>query len=184
MIQRAATFARPVLELPVVRRTRRNHGLEHATITILSQRVANLRMAGRSDASGFILIGEVETAPIERAAAEALRRMRAGEHDLAVHPNCGTNLVTTSALATGAALLGFSGANRRGDWLNRIGLVMALIIPALVFGQPLGLRLQKHFTTNGDPGDLEIVRVSRTQARLFGLAGQPVTVHRVHTRGG
>lgn len=182
MIQQLATAARPILELPVVRRTRRNHGLEHATIHILSRRIRKLRMAGRSDSGGFYLLGDAPTEAIEAAAHEALRRMKAGDHDLAIHPNCGTNLVTTASLATGAAMLGLAGANRKAAW-NRAPWIMALIAGSLIIGQPLGMTLQRYFTTDGDPGDLEIERIERSEQSL--LPGRaPLIVHRVTTRLG
>lgn len=180
MLQQLALAARPVLDLPFVRRTRRNHGLEHATIHVLSGRIRGLQMAGRSSASGFVLIGEAATEAVEAAAHEALRRMRAGEHQLAIHPNCGTNLVTTGFLTTLVGAIGVSGASRR-DALNRLPSVMILMMLTVLFSQPLGAQLQKHFTTDGNPADLEIVRITRTQMRLPG-ASAPVTVHRVATR--
>ncbi len=179
LVERFANFAQPVLDLPLVRRTRRNHGLEHATITILSGRVRNLHMAGRSSASGFVLLGEAPTEQIEAALRDALRRMRAGEHHLAVHPNCGTNLVTTGMMASVAAMIGLSGASRRDAW-NRLPTVMILVMLALIFGQPLGLSLQKHLTTDGDPADLEIISITRSQVRTP-LSSSPLTVHRVVT---
>jgi hypothetical protein len=179
MIEQFADFARPVLDLPVVRRTRRNHGLEHATIHILSERIKNLRMAGRSTDSGFVLIGEAPTDIVESAVHEALRRMRNGEHHLAVHPNCGTNLVTTGFLTTSAAMLGFTGASRRDAW-NRMPAVMALIMAAILFSQPLGSSLQRHITTDGDPQDLTIISIKRDQFR-FPFSREAVTMHRVVT---
>lgn len=180
MIEQFASFARPVLDLPIVRRTRRNHGLEHATIHILSQRVKDLRMAGRSTDSGFVLLGDAPTEMIETAVHDALRRMRNGEHHLAVHPNCGTNLVTTGFLTTTAAMLGFAGANRRDLW-NRMPAVMALVMAAILFSQPLGSSLQRYITTDGDPADLSVVSIKRDQFR-FPFGGSPVTMHRVITR--
>jgi hypothetical protein len=180
MIEQFADFARPVLDLPIVRRTRRNHGLEHATIHILSERIRNLRMAGRSTDSGFILMGEAPTEMVESAVNEALRRMRNGEHHLAVHPNCGTNLVTTGLLTTSAAMLGFTGASRKDAW-NRMPAVMALMMAAILFSQPLGSSLQRHITTDGDPQDLTIVSITREQFR-FPFSREPMTVHRVVTR--
>jgi hypothetical protein len=180
LIERFADFARPVLDLPLVRRTRRNHGLEHATIHILSQRIKNLRMAGRSTDSGFILLGEAATEEVEAAVRDALRRMRGGEHSLAVHPNCGTNLVTSGMLTSVAAMLGLSGANRRDAW-NRLPTVMILVMLALIFSQPLGLSLQKHITTDGDPADLEVISITRSAMRTPFSSGA-VTVHRVVTR--
>ena len=180
MIEQFASFARPVLDLPIIRRTRRNHGLEHATIHILSQRVKDLRMAGRSTDSGFVLLGEAPLEAIEAAANDALRRMRNGEHNLAVHPNCGTNLVTTGFLATMAAMLGFAGANRRDVW-NRMPGAMALVMGAILFSQPLGSSLQRHITTDGDPADLAIVSIRREQFR-WPFSRNPVTMTRVITR--
>jgi hypothetical protein len=180
LVERFAEFAQPVLDLPLVRRTRRNHGLEHATITILSQRVKNLRMAGRSSDSGFILLGEAPTEQIESAVRDALRRMKAGEHGLAVHPNCGTNLVTTGLMASLAAMIGLSGASRRDAW-NRLPTVMVLVMLALIFSQPLGLSLQKYITTDGDPADLEVLTIQRSQMQTP-LSSSPITVHRVTTR--
>jgi len=179
LVQRFAIFAQPVLDLPLVRRTRRNHGLEHATIHILSQRISNLRMAGRSSDSGFVLLGDAPTSEIEAAAHEALRRMRAGEHNLAVHPNCGTNLLTTSVMATGATLIGLTGASRRDIW-NRLPTVLVLVMIALIVGQPIGMSLQRYITTDGDPADLEILRITRSEVHTP-LSSTPLTVHRVVT---
>ena len=179
LVERFADYARPVLDLPLIRRTRRNHGLEHATIHLLSERVKNLRMAGRSNESGFVLLGEAPTEQVEAAVRDALRRMRAGERSLAIHPNCGTNLVTTGLLASVAAMLGFAGANRRDIW-NRLPTVMVLIMITLVFSPALGMSLQKHFTTDGDPADLEVVSITRSEYQTP-LGGAPMTIHRVVT---
>ncbi len=182
MIERLAQLARPVLEWDLIRRTRRNHGLEHATIHLLSRRLRSLSMAGRSSPSGFILIGDAPTEQIESAVRDALNRMRSGEHSLAVHPNCGTNLVTTGTLTTLAALIGFGGKTRRvtGD---RISFVMTLMMAAVLLSQPLGLAFQRHFTTEGNPGDLDLVSVTRREMKLP-FVGKAVTVHDVVTRAG
>src|SRR5260370_39939288 len=73
------------------RRIRQNHALEHATITILSGMVPDLRVSARSSSSGFIILGDVDLGLLRRALDEALRRLQAGEAELAIHPNCGTN---------------------------------------------------------------------------------------------
>src|SRR5260221_12742627 len=91
------------MSLYFVRWTRRNHGLEHATVHVLSSRIKNLSIAGRSDHTGFYLCGQVSTSDVESAAAEALQRMRNGEDELAVHPNCGTGWGPTGGMARGAA---------------------------------------------------------------------------------
>ena len=184
MIERLSRAASPVLNVAMIRRIRRNHGFEHATIHMLSRRIKNLSMAGRADDSGFYLYGEVDTGIVREAAEEALNRMRSGEHKLAVHPNCGTGLVTTSLLTSLAAIIGLAGSKKdnASDILNRLPLVMLLSIFALIVSQPLGLSFQQHFTTLGEPGDLEIVDISRHETAMP-LAGN-LTVHRVHTRNG
>jgi hypothetical protein len=183
MIERFAGVFQPVMNLSIIKRVRRNHGLEHATIHMLTRRIRNLSMAGRADWSGFYLYGEADTNMIWEAAQEALTRMRGGEHKLAVHPNCGTGLVTTSLMTSTAAILGLLGTrNRAGDILNRLPLVMLLSIGALILSQPVGISLQKNFTVLGEPGDLEIVDITRHEAYLP-FSGK-MTIHRVHTRNG
>ncbi len=179
-VEQFAHFARPVLNLPLVRRTRRNHGLEHATIHLLSNRIKDLRMAGRSTDAGFVLLGEAPTEQVEAAVRDALRRMRDGEHHLAIHPNCGTNLVTTGTMTSLAAMLSLMGASRR-DLMNRLPTLMILMMGALLFSQPLGLSLQKYVTTDGDPADMEIISIKRSEMRTP-LSSEPLTVHRVVTR--
>ena len=58
-MERSLTLLQPVLDIPYIRKTRRNHGLEHATIHLLSQRVPGLRIVGRSDSGGFWLWGAI-----------------------------------------------------------------------------------------------------------------------------
>lgn len=180
IIEQFAAFAQPVLRTTIVRRTRRNHGLEHATIHILASRIPNLRMAGRSSENGFVLLGEAPQEMVEKAAHDALRRMQRGEHQLAIHPNCGTNLVTTGFMATVAAMFGLIGSRRR-DMFDRLPAVMSLVMLTLLIAPGVGTSLQKHITTDGDPADLEIISITRSRVQMpFG--GEPVTVHRVVTR--
>ena len=89
----------------IVSRIKRNHGLEHATIHVLSEGHKRFSAQGNSDHRGFHLniYGDVTEEEVAAAVAEAHRRLRAGERQLAVHPNCGTVLVTTAVLATLAA---------------------------------------------------------------------------------
>ena len=184
MIEYLGMLAAPLLNLPYIRRVRRNHGLEHATIHLLSRRLKHVSMAGRSTVTGFYLYGNVPTDEIEQAAQEALRRMRAGEHGLAIHPNCGTGLVTAGVMTSLATLAGTTGMKRGlGERLSRLPSVILLSTLALILSQPLGLSLQQHFTTLGDPGNLELVDVSRSEFPVP-VGGQRMTVHFVRTRLG
>lgn len=166
-----------VLNHPVILRIRHNHGLEHATLHMLAQRYPRRRLAGHADASGFWLLGNVSTEDVRAAVEEALQRMRAGEHNLAVHPNCGTNLVITAILAGLAAFVGMFGAGRRfRDKLERLPLVISMAMMALILAQPLGNFFQARVTTSGHLEALEVVKIFPAR---FGLA----TGHRILTRG-
>ena len=170
-----------ILEIPYIRRTRRNHGLEHATIHLLSGLPHPVTLSGRSDDSGFVLVGEADTAQIEQAVNDALNRLRAGERHLAIHPNCGTAFLTAGFMVTGAAWLGSFGV-RRGvrDYADRLPFVLLLSVLALIAAQPVGLKLQERVTTSGEPGDMQVISVERSVLNLPGT--RPVTTHRVTTR--
>ncbi|MBE9525055.1 MAG: hypothetical protein IMY76_08140 [Chloroflexi bacterium] len=171
------SFLQSLLEIPAVSRTRRNHGLEHATLHILAEKFPQRNMAGHSDPNGFWLIGNIPTDNVTEAVHEALKRMRAGEHNLAVHPNCGTNLITAGTLAGLAGALGMWGAGpRKRDKLDRFPLVATLATLALMVAQPLGMNIQKHITTSGVPGILEVAKITPTKRGRL-------QAHRVLTRG-
>jgi len=107
--------------------------------------------------------------------------MQKGEHHLAVHPNCGTGLLTTGTLVSLAALAGSIGVKRGArDYVNRFPLVLMMSIGAVILAQPLGLSLQEHFTTEGNPGNLSVLKVERSELHTP-LSNQPMTVHRVTT---
>lgn len=152
------------LKFSPVSRVRRNHGLEHATLHVLSAKYPHTPLAGHSDMGGFWLLGDVSTEDLRDAVDEALRRMQQGEHSLAVHPNCGTNFVAAGTLAGAAAWLGMVGSGRSSrDRVERLPLVIGLATLALIFGQPLGLALQANVTTSGYPGLLRVTEILITQ---------------------
>lgn len=180
MASTAVKTLTPLLNLPLVRQTRRNHGIEHATIHLLSQRIPGLRIAGRSDATGFVLIGTVETEAVVQAVSDALRRLQRGEHGLAIHPNCGTNLVTTGYLTSFAAMLSLAGTgSERERWLHRLPVMVMASMIAILIAQPLGTWLQRHITTDGDPADTEVLSIKRHETTIM---GRKTVVHRVNTR--
>lgn len=184
MIEGFATLLRPLLYLSPVRRVRRNHGLEHATIHVLSGRMKNVSMAGRAVLDGFFLYGNLDTDDIQEAVEEAIERMRRGEHGLAVHPNCGTGLVTAGFLTSMAAAIGMTGVRQSiADRLSRLPTVIALSIIALIISQPASFALQQHITTLGDPGNLEVVHITRQQVHMP-FSRNSITVHKVWTKLG
>jgi Domain of unknown function (DUF6391) len=144
-------------DIPVISTIRRNHGLEHATIHVLTSRFPRLSMVGHATVSGFNLYGEVETAQVETAANEALARIRAGESRLVIHPNCGTNFATAGMVAGLAAWLASMG---RGGF-NKLPRMMLASTVGLLFAMPLGLRVQEHITTSAVVGAAAILGVTR-----------------------
>lgn len=150
-----------LLDIYPIINIRRNHGLEHATIHVLSERNAHLSMVGRSDWAGFTLYGNIDIDEITYAANEALNRLRQGQQDLAVHPRCGTILATTGLLTGLSAFMaiGISGKPlKRFRWAAIPEAILAATLASIV-AQPLGLLLQEHLTVSGNPGDLAITRI-------------------------
>ncbi|NIS82410.1 MAG: hypothetical protein GTO14_19880 [Anaerolineales bacterium] len=158
-------------------RIRKNHGLEHATIHILSQRFPKKTFIGRSDTKGFYLFGDLTLETLREAVEEALDRLRRGEHQLAIHPNCGTNLVTSAALAGTASFLSLLGSKDESwrERMERLPLAVAATVLALIAAQPLGRLAQQRLTTIADPGSMEIAKILRIQRGR-------VRIHRVITR--
>jgi hypothetical protein len=145
------------------RRVRQNHALEHATITILSGYVPDLRISARSNSRGFTIFGDVDLVQLRRALDEALRRLQAGEAELAIHPNCGTNLVVGVSLLALGTLLGMTSSRTR----TRVASTAVSSVAGLMAARPLGTLVQKHITTLPD---LQGVRVTDIKRRnIFGL---------------
>ena len=140
-------------------RVRRNHGLEHGTISLLLAELPHDRpMAGYSIPGGFLVIGDVTTKQVTEHAHAALARMKAGEADLAVSPFCGTNIVVGAALATLGTLAGYRLGGRGLRGLNR---AFSNAVFAIVASRPLGRYVQQRYTTSGDVGGLSIESISR-----------------------
>jgi hypothetical protein len=159
-IQKQTTF----LDAYPVGQIRRNHGLEHATLHVLAQRYPHMAAAGHSDMGGFWIIVNLPAEEVRSAVEEALRRLRNGESHLAVHPNCGTNIVTAGTLAGLAGALAMFGVGRRGkDKLERLPLAISLATLALIAAQPVGMFLQSNVTTSGNPGALEVIEIKSSQ---------------------
>ena len=151
-------MATPLLEsLPLVESTRRNHALEHATLKVLSERFPGLRMAGVSTPDGFFLIADLPTEVVTDGVLQASARLRAGERDLAIHPNCGTNLATSTLLAGSAALLVLRpGKGKSRPSLNNYFLAAAIALPIFLLSKPLGLEAQRTLTTDANLGETEV----------------------------
>ena len=147
-----------ILEFPTYLATRRNHALEHATIHMLSRKYAEKNLAGHSNPTGFFLFGDLNIEDIRSAIDEAMRRLRAGESELAIHPGCGTNLATSMVLPMTMASVPFQGTRS-----NRRLLLIPVALMFAAFGyflsKPLGPWLQRNVTTEADLGDLQVTEI-------------------------
>jgi hypothetical protein len=172
------TNNRSPLDWGPVSMVRRNHGLEHATINLLSKKYPGKALAGHSDHKGFWIIGEVSTDELTEIVKEALDRMNAGESNLAIHAHCGTNAVTTGVLAGTLAWLAtlYTGNNWKKKF-DRWPLVVLLVTGAVIVSQPLGPLVQAKVTTSGVPGGLRVIQVTRYERSREHAA----TLHRVLT---
>jgi hypothetical protein len=186
----------------LISRTRRNHGLEHATIHVLSEKQKGFSAQGNSTPTGFFLniYGDVSEKDVRAAVEEAYSRMKKGESHLAVHPNCGTVLLTTATMSALAAQATFSLEQRRQRsgklslpvLINALPAAVLAVTVMLIVSRPLGMAFQEKFTTEGNLGDLQITEIKKITpspvTRLFQvLLGQTganqVRAYRITTKG-
>ncbi|MGD9100463.1 MAG: DUF6391 domain-containing protein [Anaerolineae bacterium] len=161
-----------LLNLSLIVRLRRNHALEHATMHVLAERGHSRGIVGRSTFGGYYLYGNLDTEMVSEAAQEALARLRAGKRHLAIHPNCGTNLVTAGSMAGLATFAVLSGGKKRR--LDLLPNALLAAITALFLAQPMGPLIQARVTTLSDVGGLTIKGVRCEKRRS-------VVVHFIET---
>lgn len=152
-----------ILELPTYLATRRNHALEHATLKMLARKYDDKTLAGHSNPTGFFIFGEIPTDDIRNAIHEAMSRLRAGEHDLAIHPGCGTNLATSMVLPATFMFAPLQGARSRRGQLLLLPLALLLGLFGFLLSKPLGPWLQRNVTTEADLGTLQVVDIKNTR---------------------
>ncbi|RJQ41330.1 MAG: hypothetical protein C4545_06910 [Anaerolineaceae bacterium] len=165
----------PIRETNLVWKVRSNHALEHATLHVLSTEVTRARVSGLSDAGGFWLLGEVPTALVFESARGALERMKAGDTGLAMHDNCGSNLVPSIMVSGGLAWLAMAGTgNSLRKKAVRFPIAVLLALVGFEAAKPIGPLLQEK-TTSTDHVDSMVVREVRCY-KPYGLV-----IHRVTT---
>lgn len=152
-----------ILELPTYLATRRNHALEHATLKMLARKYDDKTLAGHSNPTGFFIFGEIPTDDIRNAIHEAMTRLRAGEHDLAIHPGCGTNLATSMVLPATFMFAPLQGARSRRGQLLLLPLALLLGLFGFLLSKPLGPWLQRNVTTEATLGNLQVVDIKNTR---------------------
>lgn len=153
-----------------IENVRRNHALEHATVSLLISRLGpELRLVGRASGDGFFIYGDVPSDLLAECAAEGLARMKRGEAYWAVTPLCGTNIAAGAVLASLSTMAVLGTAQRR----DRMGNAIFASMLALVAAQPVGRWLQKHFTTSPDVATMSLVSIESRRDGRF---------HKVRTR--
>ena len=151
----------------IINAVRRNHALEHATISVLlSQKGQHTRVLGRAAPDGFYIYGDIPTERLREFADEGLARLQRGESHLAVSPLCGTNLAVAGLLAGFASYLAVASRSNRLESLP--GALMAAML-AVLAAQPLGRLVQKHVTTSAELDGVRIVSVEPMGRRLSNL---------------
>ncbi|HEX7555928.1 MAG TPA: DUF6391 domain-containing protein [Leptolinea sp.] len=151
---------------------RRNHAVEHASLSIIQAKYSSLHLAGYSDNLGFWVVGDVETEKLVAAVEEALTRLKAGEKSLAIHPNCGTNYAATSLVVGSLAWMGMLGSGKSfRRQLDRWPIVISLVTLGMVAAQPLGPFLQANYTTDANIENLKIKEITISKRGA-------VTIHR------
>ena len=137
---------------------RRNHALEHATVSLLLGRLGpDLRVVGRASGDGFFLYGDVPSDLLGQCVQEALTRLKRGEAFWAVTPHCGTNIATTGVLAGLSTLA----VTSRSDSKDRVSRAILVSMLAVVVAQPLGRMIQRYLTTSADLAGTEIVAIEQ-----------------------
>jgi len=156
--------------LNYIENVRRNHALEHATVSLLISRLGpELRLVGRASGDGFFIYGRVPPDLLADCASEGLARLQRGESFWAVTSLCGTNIAAAGILASLSTMAVLGNGQRR----ERLGNAMIASMFAVVAAQPLGRWLQRHITTNADLADTTIVSIeSRADGRYHKVRTQ------------
>ena len=132
------------LSVSPITRIRRHHALEHAALQVIAKKNPHVSILGYSDVRGFWLVGNLPTETVRDGVDEALNRLRGGESQLAIHPNCGTNFVASGFLAGLAAWIGMlgtgSGFRRKAE---RLPIVISLVTLTMILANPWGLSFRQ-----------------------------------------
>jgi len=164
-------------------RVRRNHALEHATIHVLTQHHKGFSAQGNSTPRGFHLniYGPMDEDKVAEAVEEAFTRLNNGEEKLAIHPTCGTVLLTTATMATLAAQATFGLERRRQDrpamnlavLLGALPMAILAVTVAIIASRPVGISLQRRYTVDPHLGDMQVTSIREVSpspvTRLFQL---------------
>jgi len=132
---------------------KRNHALEHATINILEEKYGIKNLNGLAVEEGFYISWTYDPMYVLETAKEGLHYLNQGHRELAIHKRCGTialgaNIVAVIFFIIFLILWGF----------NLFTLISPVIIGILI-GKPVGIFLQRYFTTDTHVENIEILGV-------------------------
>ena len=151
--------------MDVIAHVRKNHAMEHATIHLLTELVPNISFSGYSLVKGFWILGKAELQDVQKAAEMAYARLNNGEKNLAVHPNCGTNIAVIGLCTAAAAMLTTIGDSDDKSPLSRFSALSAAGVIGAMAGKPLGPKVQAKITTDADVRNLSIVSINCSSVR-------------------
>lgn len=144
---------------------RKNHAMEHATLHLLTKAMPNVSFSGYSFIKGFWIMGKAELQDVQKNVEMAYAKLKNGEHQLAVHPGCGTNIAVTGLCTAAAAMLTTLGLSEEDSKLERFSAFTTAGMVGALIGRPLGPKMQKYITTDADVHDLTIVSITCSAVR-------------------
>ena len=132
---------------------RRNHAIEHATVSILTEQKLKSAILGFAIPSGFIIYSKSDKDEILSAANHGLKLMKSGVSEISISKFCGTNLVV-AAMLTGVStiLLGKILGKKSKNILN---ITNGFLLSALL-SKPIGQLVQKYVTTDPNVKNIQI----------------------------
>ena len=155
-------------------RVRRNHALEHATVTLMLDEGVRGPLGGYSTPWGFFVVGDLSTEQLRRIVDEALNGLNLGRSEMAISPHCGTNMAV-AALFSGVLTRLVLGRKKKGRW-KRIPLALGVVVVGVLLSKPVGNAIQRRFTTLSDMDGLEVVNIRKS------WPGPQPRLHHVSTR--
>ena len=157
-----------------IRRVRRNHALEHATVALMLEEGVRGPLGGYSTPWGFFVVGDLSTEQLGRVVDEALNGLKMGRSEMAISPHCGTNMAV-AALFSGVLTRLILGKSKEGRW-KRLPLVLGAVVVGALLSKPVGNAIQRRFTTLSEMDGLELVSIRKA------WPGPHPRLHRVTTR--
>ena len=151
--------------LNVIAHIRKNHAMEHATIHLLTEALPHVSFGGWSFVKGFWILGKAELQDVQKAAEMAYARLNNGEKQLAVHPNCGTNVAVIGLCTAAAAMLTTLSTEEDESGMTKFSAFTTAGMIGALAGKPLGPKVQEKITTDADVRSLSIVSISCSSFR-------------------